>query len=201
MKANDKLTFALKIAMAVVAIAYALNFAYAIYTDQGGGTFGDTFGASNSAFSGVALMMLIYAVILQREELALIKEERDDTRKLLEGQERITALQEQALRKQIFEQSFNALLKMAVDEKSRLSIVEQTGSNVYSSQLSRAANSALVMLRLEAFSLQSDYNVLQIERIDYLLKILIHLDVFVGSSKLDESIATRLKSLISGLID
>lgn len=120
MKPVDKLKFWLKIAISIAIPAYVVNFAYALWSGASGGTFGDTFGASNAGFSGLALMILCLGVILQREELALIKEERDETRKLLSGQEKINALQEEALRKQIFEQSFNAMLKVVMDEKSRL---------------------------------------------------------------------------------
>lgn len=112
----------LYIFLGIIPIAYTVNFVYAIKTGATGGTFGDTFGAANALFSGAALFMLIYAVILQREELSIVKDERNDTKELLRGQEEITRLQRSALEQQIFEQSFNSLLGQALDERARLSL-------------------------------------------------------------------------------
>lgn len=104
----------------LVVIAYLGNFYYAVHTDQNGGSFGDTFGAANALFSGGALVMLIYAIILQRDELALIEEERNDTRELLKGQNGINVQQKSALNRQIFEQTFGNMLTTALQEKQRL---------------------------------------------------------------------------------
>ncbi|KXF88997.1 hypothetical protein [Phaeobacter inhibens] len=60
-----ELKFWLKQALWLVPIAYTINFVYALYSDQKGGTFGDTFGAANALFSGTALLMLVLAVILR----------------------------------------------------------------------------------------------------------------------------------------
>lgn len=117
---SDRLKFWLKKALWFVPIAYGANFLYAYHSGGAGGTFGDTFGAANALFSGFALMMLIYAIILQREELEIVKKERNDTKKLLEGQEGINRMQEGALRKQSFEQSFFSLLNLISEEKRLL---------------------------------------------------------------------------------
>jgi hypothetical protein len=45
------------------------------------GTFGDMFGAINSLFSGLAFACLVYAIILQRRELALQRNELKLSRK------------------------------------------------------------------------------------------------------------------------
>jgi len=50
------------------------------------GTFGDTFGAVNSLFSGLALAGVIFALLLQRTELGLQREELRMNRKVMEGQ-------------------------------------------------------------------------------------------------------------------
>ena len=42
---------------------------------QGQGLFGDTFGALNTLFSGLAMGFLIVAIMMQREELALQREQ------------------------------------------------------------------------------------------------------------------------------
>lgn len=48
------------------------------------GTFGDTFGAINSLFSGLAFAGIIYTILLQRKELELQRQELRETRKELE---------------------------------------------------------------------------------------------------------------------
>ncbi len=47
------------------------------------GTFGDMFGAVNSLFSGLAFVGVVFAILLQREELQLQREELLDTKKTL----------------------------------------------------------------------------------------------------------------------
>jgi hypothetical protein len=47
------------------------------------GTFGDTFGAINSLFSGLAFAGIIYTILLQRDELHLQREELKSTREEL----------------------------------------------------------------------------------------------------------------------
>jgi hypothetical protein len=55
------------------------------------GQFGDMFGAANSLFSGLAFACLVYAIVLQRKELALQREELRLTRQELIAQNRIIA--------------------------------------------------------------------------------------------------------------
>ena len=47
------------------------------------GSFGDSFGAINSLFSGLAFAGIIYTILLQRKELSLQRKELTDTRKEL----------------------------------------------------------------------------------------------------------------------
>lgn len=70
---------------------------------QLGGVFGDTFGAINALFSGLALAGIIYTVWLQKDELALQRKELADTRKEFEQQN-------ETLRKQRFENTFFQLI-------------------------------------------------------------------------------------------
>lgn len=125
------LLFWLRVALVIVPLGYAANFYYAVHSNQTGGTFGDTFGAANALFSGAALMMLIYAVILQREELSLVKDERNDTRRLLEGQEDITRAQKEALDIQLFEMTLSSYLRLLNDERERL-LSETTHGSIMS---------------------------------------------------------------------
>lgn len=121
MKSISDLKFWLKAAFFVVPVIYLINFTYAVSTDQSGGTFGDTFGAANAFFSGTALLMLVFAVILQREELQQVKEERNDTRKILEGQELLVDSQRSTLDRQSFEQSFFASISELREVDAKLS--------------------------------------------------------------------------------
>lgn len=117
---TDKLKFWLKTALFVVPFAYIANFIYAILTGETGGTFGDSFGAANALFSGTALLMLVLAVILQREELAEFKEDRKDTQKILKGQKDINSAQKSALDRQVFEQTFFSLISTLSNESISL---------------------------------------------------------------------------------
>lgn len=113
---TDKLKSWLVCALWFVPTVYALNFCYAVWKGGSGGTFGDTFGASNAIFSGTALLMLVYAIMLQREELATVKLERDDTKKMLSAQEKLIDDQKKALDQQIFDQRFFALINSTSKE-------------------------------------------------------------------------------------
>jgi hypothetical protein len=66
---------------------------FALYGDPNRGSFGDMFGAINALFSGLAFAGLIYAVLLQREELSLQRMELRETRAELQ---RAAAAQEKA---------------------------------------------------------------------------------------------------------
>lgn len=67
----------------IIIIIWASSFVLVFYqipkwTDRG--TFGDTFGAINALFSGLAFAGIIYTILLQRKELALQRQELADTR-------------------------------------------------------------------------------------------------------------------------
>jgi len=64
-------------------IAYGLVTHKLIPNWQTSGTFGDTFGAINSLFSGLAFAALIYTIVLQSRELTLQREELALTREQL----------------------------------------------------------------------------------------------------------------------
>ncbi len=83
------------------------------------GKFGDTFGALNALFAGLAFAGVIYAILLQqrelklqREELELQRKELEDTRVEIRGQKEQLAAQNQTLQHQNFESSFFQLLTM-----------------------------------------------------------------------------------------
>ncbi|WP_289039616.1 putative phage abortive infection protein [uncultured Zobellia sp.] len=69
------------------------------------GTFGDSFGAINSLFSGLALGGIIYTIFLQKKELTLQRKELKNTRKEF-------TIQNKTLRLQRFENTFFNLLSL-----------------------------------------------------------------------------------------
>lgn len=77
------------------------------------GTFGDSFGAVNALFSGLALAGLVYAILLQQQELT-------DTREELKGQR-------EALDLQNFENTFFQLLKLQADIVNAIDLILEDG--------------------------------------------------------------------------
>ncbi|WP_136057727.1 putative phage abortive infection protein [Candidatus Halocynthiibacter alkanivorans] len=78
------------------------------------GTFGDMFGAVNSLFTGLAFAAVIYAILLQRHEVDLLKTELKRSKSLLEKQQDLATSQLQAQEKQIFEATFFQFLEIFV---------------------------------------------------------------------------------------
>lgn len=90
----------------LVMIGVALCFAYAVLLRlflgswQEGASFGESFGAINALFSGLALAGVIYTVFLQREELALQRHELTLTREELRRSAVAQEKSEKALERQ-----------------------------------------------------------------------------------------------------
>ena len=76
------------------------------------GKFGDTFGALNALFAGLAFAGVIYAILLQQRELKLQREELELQRKELEDTRAEIRGQKETLQKQNFESSFFQLLNL-----------------------------------------------------------------------------------------
>jgi nitrogen regulatory protein PII len=76
------------------------------------GTFGDMFGSVNTLFSGLAFAGVIYAIILQRNELFLQRQELKQTRFELEGQKIQLKEQNENIRLQRFENTFFNLIDL-----------------------------------------------------------------------------------------
>jgi uncharacterized membrane protein YciS (DUF1049 family) len=93
---------ALFAAIAIVSIQVGVGAAvYFLLPDwQTRGQFGDVFGAVNALFSGLAFAGLIYAILLQREDLALQRTELQLTRQELKRSASAQEQSELALRAQ-----------------------------------------------------------------------------------------------------
>ncbi len=79
------------------------------------GQWGDSFGMINALFAGLAFAGVIWAIILQKKELALQREELANTRKEIKGQKEQLEAQNQTLQKQNFDSSFFQLLGLHND--------------------------------------------------------------------------------------
>ena len=90
------------------------------------GVFGDKFGAINALFSGLAFAGIIFTIFLQKRELALQREELEETRKEF-------TQQNDTLKKQRFENTFFQLLRLHNDIVDKLKIKAVDGET-YSSR-------------------------------------------------------------------
>jgi hypothetical protein len=79
---------------------------------SGPGVFGDQFGALNALFSGLAFAGVIFAILLQRQELELQRRELELTRQELQGQKKQLEAQNETMRRQSFESTFFGLLRL-----------------------------------------------------------------------------------------
>lgn len=97
---------------------------FSLRNDTQRGNFGDMFGAVNALFSGLAFAGLIYAILLQKEELELQRNEIKDTRL-----EFIT--QNNTLKNQKFENTFFSMLELHHKIVNGIDIIdkERVGSN------------------------------------------------------------------------
>lgn len=85
------------------------------YSISKAGTFGDSFGALNSLFTGLGFAGLLITIFLQREDLKLTRAELSDTRVEIK-------LQSRTFRQQQFEESFYRLLALYRENLAQLSI-------------------------------------------------------------------------------
>ncbi|TXT38999.1 MAG: hypothetical protein FD138_205 [Planctomycetota bacterium] len=104
------------VALGVLIVALLVVAAIAIprwYTaPKTAAEFGDMFGAPNALFSGLAFLGVIVAILLQREELELQREEIRQNRFELAGQREQLTLQNETFRRQAFEATFFQMLSL-----------------------------------------------------------------------------------------
>ena len=94
------------------------------------GQFGDTFGAVNALFAGLAFAGIIFAIILQKKELELQRQELKETRDEIRGQKEQLEAQDRTLQKQNFENSFFQLLSFHNEIVNSLKAQEPGGQEV-----------------------------------------------------------------------
>lgn len=86
------------------------------------GTFGDSFGALTSLFSGLGFAGLLATIFLQREELKLNRRELEETRREIQ-------LQSQTFHRQRFEDAFYQMLALYKENLRELSIRPHDGDS------------------------------------------------------------------------
>lgn len=123
----SKVPFVIAIfAFGLVCIAWLTNLFFLIDLDPNvRGTFGDMFGAVNSAFSGLAFTGVIYAIFLQRQEIEIARTEIKRTKTILDEQQKQLRLQNEEARKQMFENTFFQLLRIFTDLTSQMDVDTQ----------------------------------------------------------------------------
>lgn len=102
------------VAIFFVVIAWLINLATVLYfgSFEKSGTFGDTFGAVNAIFSGLAFVGLIYALLLQKNQLELQRQDLILTRNELAETRKEFKEQNKTLKKQRFENTFFSMLSL-----------------------------------------------------------------------------------------
>jgi Putative phage abortive infection protein len=127
--AKQALTRAMIIAFIIVLVLFIGNYfiGKSILDKDERSAFGSQFGASAALFSGLAFAGLIYAILLQiqelklqRLELALTRKEMEDTRVEIEGQKKALELQSETMIKQQFEATFFTLFDRLNEFSKRL---------------------------------------------------------------------------------
>lgn len=120
------------VAFVVVFAFWIVNLGFGLYmAPNQRGTFGDMFGAVNSIFSGLAFVGVIYAIFMQRHEVALAKKEIKYTRKILDDQQKQLEFQNNEARKQAFESTFFQMLKLFSDITSQIDLVRSDSAGHY----------------------------------------------------------------------
>jgi len=94
------------LAASFILAAWVFNLTFLLYVpSEQRGTFGDMFGAVNALFSGFAFLGVVVAILLQRKELELQRQELKDTRGVLSDQS-------DTIKKQRFEDTFFRMLHL-----------------------------------------------------------------------------------------
>lgn len=186
----------------VLLALYSLNFLYASQNGGEGGTFGDSFGAVNALFSGSALFFLVLAFLSQREELELVRQERDDTREILSSQQDLNEQQARYLETQLFHQSFNSLYQQALAERQRLLVSGFEAGQTQSSHLGAAGRSAEVLLSRGISAVEANPILReQVFNVSVLISLVIHCAALIDNSQVNNEKKPALRQLLVSMLD
>jgi len=112
------------LAALVIAVAMWLGNLWYGYRLEGAekGLFGDMFGAVNALFSGMAFVGVIYAISMQRHEIAIAKAEIKYTKTILDRQQDQLTLQNQETKKQAFESTYFQLVRLFTEITNQIDL-------------------------------------------------------------------------------
>ncbi len=125
-------SLAVKLIALVVLIMFVAPIAIQYFYGKPGGPgiFGDMFGSINALFSGLAFIGVIFAILLQRQELGLQRKELEQTREELKGQKEQLKAQNETFRLQSFENTFFQLVRLHNDIVNSIDIVREETANL-----------------------------------------------------------------------
>jgi hypothetical protein len=136
--------FAVGVAVVVILLVIVEAVAYKTFGCwEVRGQFGDMFGFGNAIFSAIAFAGVIFAILLQKNELTLQRDELRLTRVELAGQRKQLALQVENLHKQNFESTFFQMLNLlnqiveSIDLRNRQTGAVTTGRDCFESFFGR----------------------------------------------------------------
>lgn len=114
------------LAFPAVLIVWVLNcyFGYQMEREKAG-QFGDMFGAVNALFSGFAFAGVFYAIIMQRYEIGITRIEIENTKKILNEQQKQLDIQNSSSKIQAFENTFFRMFSLFMDITEN---IEETSS-------------------------------------------------------------------------
>ena len=98
---------------------------------EGRGLAGDMYGGINALFTGLAFAGLIMTLIVQMRELELQREELGAMKDELSGQRSQMELQNESVKKQIFENTFFQMMRMHNEIVSKMDIRNVTGRDCF----------------------------------------------------------------------
>ncbi len=134
---TQKINWWLLLPIIFVFVCWGLAYYFLVDDVQNRGTFGDMFGSVNALFSGLAFVGLVYAILLQRNELKLQREELEHTREELKGQKEVLSAQNKTAIQQNFDNTFFQLLRLhndivnAIDVRDENARVTFTGRDCF----------------------------------------------------------------------
>ncbi|MFC4216816.1 putative phage abortive infection protein [Pseudophaeobacter arcticus] len=137
----------------LVFLLWCVNFLVSFnHSYDARGTFGDMFGAVNALFTGLAFAAVIYAIFLQKHEVRLLKSELAGTKRMMQEQQNLAAVQLTYLRKQTFESTFFQYLSVFNQIVAEMDLVSKdkpsvTGKDVFPVFLDRIMRSQHLRLR------------------------------------------------------
>lgn len=172
------------------------------------GQFGDMFGAVNALFSGFALVGVVYAIVMQRYEIALTKSELKESKRILAEQQKNNKTQNDQQKIAAFENTFFRMLELFSNITNHMDIQKTdgtatTGKDVFNI-LFRRLTSAYRGSRSHVGDIDSWYNTFYDSNnfeIGHYFRLMYNIVNFVDKADVDGKNAFYVKILRAQLSD